>query len=220
MTNPKPSEGERLERHLKNEARLLLKSAKAGDAEALFRVSAYFKEPEQVTLQQVQLVVAREHGCDSWNKLKAQAHTPRQPTALNRDLQQALESGYSAATEGRHQSFTVEHALLALLGIAAVNDVLTNLGCDVALLHRELAAFIENDTARLSADCEHKTEPAPGFQRVMQSAVFHMQFTEKGVSATNVLGAIFAERESKAVALLNEQNITMMSVVNYLRSDD
>jgi ATP-dependent Clp protease ATP-binding subunit ClpA len=77
----------------------------------------------------------------------------------------------------------VEHALLALLEIAVVKDVLKNVGCDVELLRRELATFIKNDTPLLSADAEQKTGPALGFQRVMQSAVFHMQFTEKGVSA-------------------------------------
>lgn len=56
---------------LKKQAKSLHKSI-GSSSEAAARVAEYFQSPETATLQQVQLVVAREYGFDSWAKLKAQ----------------------------------------------------------------------------------------------------------------------------------------------------
>src|SRR5699024_5117449 len=46
---------------------------------------------------------------------------------------------------------------------------------------------------------------------------FHVQSSgEKEVSALNVLVAVFSEKDSHAVYLLNHQNITRLDVVNYI----
>jgi hypothetical protein len=57
--------------HLKYQALDLLKSAKAGDAEAAARVAAVLPDrASSVSLADAQLVVAREYGFASWAKLK------------------------------------------------------------------------------------------------------------------------------------------------------
>ncbi|RME33756.1 MAG: ATP-dependent Clp protease ATP-binding subunit ClpA, partial [Gammaproteobacteria bacterium] len=61
------------------------------------------------------------------------------------------------------------------------------------------------------------TQPTLGFQRVLQRAVFHVQSSgHKEVTGSNVLVAIFSERESHAVFLLHQQDITRLDVVNYI----
>ena len=59
---------------LREHAKELLKSVQAGDAAALDRVKPYFRDPAGVTLQRIQLVIARERGFSSWRKLKDFAH--------------------------------------------------------------------------------------------------------------------------------------------------
>ena len=56
---------------LKQEAKSLLKTIKAGDNEALDRVAPYFSDSSNLSLQKVQLALAREYGFESWSKLKA-----------------------------------------------------------------------------------------------------------------------------------------------------
>jgi ATP-dependent Clp protease ATP-binding subunit ClpA len=52
---------------------------------------------------------------------------------------------------------------------------------------------------------------------VLQHAVFHVQSAgRKKVTGANVLVAICGERKSKAVYLLNKQNITRLDLVNYI----
>ena len=59
---------------LREHAKELLKSVQGGDAAALDRVKPYFRDPAGVTLQRIQLVIARERGFSSWRKLKDFAH--------------------------------------------------------------------------------------------------------------------------------------------------
>ncbi len=60
-------------------------------------------------------------------------------------------------------------------------------------------------------------QPTLGFQRVVQRAAFNVQATNrKEVSVGNVLVAIFGEKQSHAVYLLNRQNVSRLDVVNYI----
>ncbi|MEM7259161.1 MAG: ankyrin repeat domain-containing protein, partial [Pseudomonadota bacterium] len=56
--------------HLKKQAKRLLKSAHAQEADALHRVGPYFGDPAAISLQQAQLVIARDYGFSSWSRLK------------------------------------------------------------------------------------------------------------------------------------------------------
>ena len=56
--------------HLKKQAKRLLKQARAEEPEALHQVGPYFGDPSKITLQQAQLVIARDHGFSSWTRLK------------------------------------------------------------------------------------------------------------------------------------------------------
>ena len=56
---------------VRSRAKALLRSAQAGESIALERVKPYFEDSSSLTLQQAQLVIAREHGFSSWQRLKA-----------------------------------------------------------------------------------------------------------------------------------------------------
>ena len=61
--------------HLRQQARALQQSVRAGDASAAERVSAHYpggvpEDPGDFPLSTAQLVVAREYGFTSWPKLK------------------------------------------------------------------------------------------------------------------------------------------------------
>jgi ATP-dependent Clp protease ATP-binding subunit ClpA len=70
---------------------------------------------------------------------------------------------------------------------------------------------------KLDADDGRDTQPTLGFQRVLQRAVYHVQSSgKKEVTGANVLVAIFGEKDSHAVYLLQQQDISRLDVVNYL----
>ena len=65
--------------HLKKQAKRLHKAAKSGETDALARVGPYFGDPSKISLQQAQLVIARDYGFSSWTKLKR--HVVAGPTS-------------------------------------------------------------------------------------------------------------------------------------------
>jgi ATP-dependent Clp protease ATP-binding subunit ClpA len=66
---------------------------------------------------------------------------------------------------------------------------------------------------------EVDTQPTLGFQRVIQRAIMHVQSTGSGkkeVMGSNVLVAIFGEKDSHAVYYLHQQGVTRLDVVNFI----
>ncbi|MCC7410379.1 MAG: ATP-dependent Clp protease ATP-binding subunit ClpA [Gammaproteobacteria bacterium] len=136
---------------------------------------------------------------------------------LSRELEVTLNLAFKDAREQRHEFMTVEHLLLALLDNPTAAKVLRACGANLNELRHELVNFIRENSPVLPEGTDRDTQPTLGFQRVLQRAVFHVQSSgKKEVTGANVLVAIFGERESQAVYLLNQQGITRLDVVNFI----
>jgi ATP-dependent Clp protease ATP-binding subunit ClpA len=136
---------------------------------------------------------------------------------LSNELEYCLNDAFHQAREARHEYLTVEHLLLAILDTPRVREVLRACGADLSQLRQELKEHIEQATPRVAEGGEHEVQPTLGFQRVLQRAVFHVQSSgRKEVGVGNVLVAIFSEKQSHAVFLLNRQHVTRLDVVNYI----
>ena len=94
----------------RKQAKALLKSSRSGDADARDRVSRVhprLSSPERiesatVTLADAQLVIAREHGIDSWKKFAERIDTilgDRSPKAVWSRVEHAVLNGDAAALE-------------------------------------------------------------------------------------------------------------------------
>jgi ATP-dependent Clp protease ATP-binding subunit ClpA len=136
---------------------------------------------------------------------------------LSNELEYCLNDAFHQAREARHEYLTVEHLLLAILDTPKVREVLRACGADLSRLKQELKDHLEQTTPRLDEGEEREVQPTLGFQRVLQRAVFHVQSSgKKEVGVPNVLVAIFSEKQSHAVYLLNRQHVTRLDVVNYI----
>jgi ATP-dependent Clp protease ATP-binding subunit ClpA len=136
---------------------------------------------------------------------------------LSSELEFCLNEAFQRARDQRHEFMTVEHLLLALLDIPRVHEILKACNSNITELRRQLTEFIEEQTPLLAHDDDTDVQPTLGFQRVLQRAVFHVQSSgKKEVTGSNVLVAIFSEKQSQAVYFLNLQDITRLDVVNYL----
>ena len=136
---------------------------------------------------------------------------------LSSELEYCLNEAFREAREARHEFLTVEHLLYSLLGNARVREVLRACGADLEKLGPELRAHISEATPRLPEGDEREVQPTLGFQRVLQRAVFHVQSGgKKEVGVANVLVAIFSEKQSHAIYLLNRHGVTRLDVVNYV----
>ena len=136
---------------------------------------------------------------------------------LSSELEFCLNEAFQRARDYRHEFMTVEHLLLALLDIPAVNEILKACDSNLPELRRQLTECIDEQTPVLPDDDDMEVQPTLGFQRVLQRAVFHVQSSgKKEVTGTNVLVAIFSEKQSQAVYFLSLQDISRLDVVNFI----
>ena len=137
---------------------------------------------------------------------------------LSSELEYCLNEAFQGARDAQHEFITVEHLLLGLLDAPQVIEILKACGADIARLRRELSEFISESTPRLQdGDEDVDVQPTLGFQRVLQRALFHVQSSgKKEVTPTNVLVAIFSEKQAQAVYLLGLQDVARLDVVNFV----
>ncbi len=136
---------------------------------------------------------------------------------LSSELEFCLNEAFQRARDQRHEYMTVEHLLLALLDIPRVHEILKACNSNVTELRRMLVECIDEQTPLLPEGDDSDVQPTLGFQRVLQRAVFHVQSSgKKEVTGSNVLVAIFSEKQSQAVYFLSMQDVTRLDVVNYI----
>ncbi|MFU8837622.1 MAG: ATP-dependent Clp protease ATP-binding subunit ClpA [Thiohalomonadaceae bacterium] len=136
---------------------------------------------------------------------------------LSKELEFTLNHAFKQARENRHEFMTVEHLLLALLDDPAAAPILKACGADLEALRVDLLEFLASHIPQLADNSELETQPTLGFQRVIQRAVFQVQSSEKGeATGANVLVAMFNEKESQAIYILGQHQITRLDVVNYI----
>ncbi len=136
---------------------------------------------------------------------------------IAQELEVTLHMAFMDARQKRHEFITVEHLLLAMLDNPTAAEVLRACAVNMDELRKSLADFINQHTPIVSGSEEVDTQPTLGFQRVIQRAILHVQSSgKKEVNGSNVLVAIFGEKDSHAVFFLHQQGITRLDVVNFI----
>ena len=135
---------------------------------------------------------------------------------FSKELELSIASLFDKAHEANIQYLTVEHLLLMILSDYEVDEFFKSKTVSNETIKNELNDHIaKNSLKRL--DQQKSVQPTLGFQRVLQRAVFHIQSSGQGVvKPINILVAIFSEKESHSVFLLNKYKISRLDVVSYL----
>ncbi|WP_166416753.1 ATP-dependent Clp protease ATP-binding subunit ClpA [Cochlodiniinecator piscidefendens] len=138
--------------------------------------------------------------------------------SFSNTLEQAIHAALALANSHRHELATLEHLLFSLTEEPDAIRVMQACNVNLAELRQALAEFIEDDLTTLITDVEgSEAVPTAAFQRVIQRAAIHVQSSGRSeVAGSNVLVAIFAERESNAAFFLQEQEMTRYDAVNYI----
>ena len=136
---------------------------------------------------------------------------------FSKELEVTISQAYQEARTARHEFLTVEHLLLALLDNSSALSVLSACDADINGLEMELRKALNDTVPVLEDEDSRDTQPTIGFQRVLQRALYHVQSAGKQeVIGSNVLVAIFSEKDSYAIYLLNKFDVTRLDVVDYI----
>ncbi len=135
---------------------------------------------------------------------------------FSKELELSIASLFDKAHEANIQYITVEHLLLMILNDFDVKDFFKSEDINIESIKNDLNEHLKK-TVVTKTDQQKTVQPTLGFQRVLQRAVFHIQSSGKGVvKPINILVAIFSEKESHSVFLLNKFKIGRLDVVTYL----
>ena len=136
---------------------------------------------------------------------------------LSPDLEVSLNLALSEASRRGHKYVTVEHILYALLHNSAAKDVIEACGGSVDNVRSDLEVFFAEHIDGKNLEQGQLPQPTIGFQRVIQRAAQHVQASGKEkIQGSNVLVAIFSEKDSFAVFYLEKEKITRLDVTQYI----
>ena len=135
---------------------------------------------------------------------------------FSKELELSIAALFDKAHEANIQYITVEHLLLMIINDFDVKEFFKSKSISIDSLKEDLNNHL-NKNIISKKDSQKPVQPTLGFQRVLQRAVFHIQSSGKGVvKPINILVAIFSERESHSVYLLNKYKLSRLDVVTYL----
>ena len=134
---------------------------------------------------------------------------------LSKDLENSLNQLFKDCSENHEEFVTIEHLLLVLTQEESSRKVFESLSVDITSLQKEIKDHIKKNVPKVNEKKE--IQPTLAFQRVLQRAIFHVQSSGKTeVHGENLLAALFSEKESYAVYILNRRNISRLDVVDYI----
>jgi ATP-dependent Clp protease ATP-binding subunit ClpA len=121
------------------------------------------------------------------------------------------------AVSRRHAYLTLEHLLYALAHDPDGERILGACGVDLGLLRRSLNRYLDDSIEQVPRGQEREPEQTVAFRRVLQAAILHVQSAQRQEAQVgDILAAILQQPKTHAAAMLAEQGVTRLDVLEYL----
>ncbi|MBI5847801.1 MAG: ATP-dependent Clp protease ATP-binding subunit ClpA [Nitrospirae bacterium] len=136
---------------------------------------------------------------------------------INKEFELIMEATIKDARSQRHEYLTVEHILYAILHDDLGANVLKNCGGNISSIKKALAEYFMEEFRKPAPKGNPYPRPTIGFQRVIQTALTHVQSAgREEADAGDILSAIFFEEDSHAVHILHQEGIQRLDVLEYI----
>jgi ATP-dependent Clp protease ATP-binding subunit ClpA len=137
--------------------------------------------------------------------------------SITKELESSLRLAFAEAKARRHEHVTLEHLLYALLRDPVAVRILRACGARLPELKRDLESHLNESQPQLPEGSERDPEQTRAFQRVLERAAMQVQSSGKEtIDAGHVLDALYRERESHALFLLEKQGVSRLDLRRYL----
>jgi ATP-dependent Clp protease ATP-binding subunit ClpA len=128
-----------------------------------------------------------------------------------------LHIAFREAVSRRHAYLTLEHLLYAVCHDPDGERILAACGADLSLLRRTVSDSLDDSVEGLPRGQEREPEQTTAFRRALQTAVLHVQSAQRQEAQVgDLIAAILQQPQTRAAALLAEQGITRLDVLEYL----
>jgi ATP-dependent Clp protease ATP-binding subunit ClpA len=137
--------------------------------------------------------------------------------SITKELESSLRLAFAEAKARRHEHVTLEHLLYALLRDPIATRILRACGARLPELKRDLEQHLQDSQPRLPDGFDRDPEQTRAFQRVLERAAMQVQSSGKEtIDAGSVLVALFRERDSHALYLLEKQGVTRLDLLRFI----
>lgn len=136
---------------------------------------------------------------------------------ISKELQDTLNLALGEAAKRRHEYLTLEHLLYALLEDKAACDIIKACGGSVKNIRAELDQFLNENMEVLPSGIEAMPSYTAALERVLTRAYMQAESSaQTTIDSGNVLAAMFQEKRSHSVYLLEKEGITRLDVLSYI----
>jgi ATP-dependent Clp protease ATP-binding subunit ClpA len=139
---------------------------------------------------------------------------------ITKELEATIQLAFAEAKKRRHEFVTLEHVLFALIRDPQAAKVLKGAGAELTRLEADLEQFFVENVKPFPEGKEFdEREPqhTAAFWRALQRAAMHVQSTGKEhIDGGALLVAMFRERESQAIYILEKQGVKRLDLLRYV----
>ena len=128
-----------------------------------------------------------------------------------------LHIAFREAVSRRHAYLTLEHLLYALAHDPDGERILGACGVELDVLRRNLSKYLDDSIEQVARGQEREPEQTVAFRHVLQTAILYVQSAQRQEAQVgDILAAILQQPRTQAAAMLAEQGVTRLDILEYL----
>jgi len=140
---------------------------------------------------------------------------------INSELNAVFQKALTYAKDQHHEYLTIEHVFFALLGSDEGIRILKECGGDVQAMRESIATFLMQNMEPLPDDIEQEPFETVALSRMIDQMIRHIQSAQKeSAGVGDLLAALFEEEHSYAAAILEQQEIFRVDILEVISHQD
>jgi ATP-dependent Clp protease ATP-binding subunit ClpA len=140
---------------------------------------------------------------------------------ISNELNAVFKKALTYAKDQHHEYLTIEHVFFALLSSDEGTRILKECGGDVHVMREAIAKYLTQNMQPLPDDVEQEPFETVALSRMIDKMIRHIQSAQKeNASVGDLLAAVFEEEHSYACALLEQQDISRVDILEIISHQD
>ncbi len=140
---------------------------------------------------------------------------------ISAELNSIFQKALIYAKDQRHEYLTIEHVFFALLGSKDGIAIIKECGGDVETMREAVATYLSETMQSLPEDVNQEPFETVALSRMIDKMIKHIQSAQKEQAEVgDLMAAVFEEEHTFAIALLQDQEISRVDVLEVISHQD
>ncbi len=140
---------------------------------------------------------------------------------ISAELNSIFQKALIYAKDQRHEYLTIEHVFFAMLGSKEGIAIIKECGGDVDAMRAAAATYLSETMQSLPEDVNQEPFETVALSRMIDTMIKHIQSAQKEQAEVgDLMAAVFEEEHTFALALLQDQDISRVDVLEVISHKD